>query len=255
MRGRLIAEFGVVLVLGLAGCTGSPDSGAVPQPAPKVQPAPADTATAASTGTVQSALMPLVLKPTRPQYFYTPRSFAIDPHREPWTPWDKVRPPLMVPEGCTNLALKKPVTASDDYIIVGDLPLVTDGDTGSSYDWHLELGPGLQWIQIDLGQEACIYAVALFRCAEGQVAYYDVVIQISDDPKFAKNVKTVFNNDYDNSAGLGVGKDMEYVDDWKGRAIPVDGVTGRYVRLWSNGGDLHDTNEYAEVEVYGKPSE
>ena len=40
------------------------------------------------------------------------------------------------------------------------------------------------------------------------------VVQVSDDPEFAKGVTTIFNNDADGSTGLGKGTDREYVEFW-----------------------------------------
>lgn len=43
-----------------------------------------------------------------------------------------------------------------------------------------------------------------------------------------------------------------WVDTNHGHAIHVSGIRGRYVRLWSNGRNIDDTNQWIEVEVYGK---
>jgi len=65
-------------------------------------------------------------------------------------------PEFMVPVGTTNLALGKKVTASDSDPVVGTLDLVTDGDKGGDEGSWVELGPGKQWVQIDLAEEANI---------------------------------------------------------------------------------------------------
>lgn len=55
----------------------------------------------------------------------------------------RVSPPkLLVPPGTTNLALRKPVTASST-VTVGSLSMVTDGDkSGYEGEWvELEAGP------------------------------------------------------------------------------------------------------------------
>jgi len=45
-----------------------------------------------------------------------------------------------------------------------------------------------------------IYALVVWHYhAEGRV-YHDLVVQVADDPDLIENVKTVFNNDFDNSA-------------------------------------------------------
>ena len=88
--------------------------------------------------------------------------------------------------------------------------------------------------------------------------YHDVVVQVADDPDFIENVKTVFNNDFDNSSGLGVGQQLEYIDDHRGKLIDTrnkkgEPVAARYVRLYSRGNTSTDLNHYVEVEVYGRP--
>lgn len=68
-------------------------------------------------------------------------------------------------------------------------------------------------------------------------------------PNFTSGVTTVFNNDRDNSAGLGVGSDQEYAETAGGKSIPVDGVSARYVRLYTSGSSANIYNHYVEVEV------
>ena len=52
---------------------------------------------------------------------------------------------------------------------------------------------------------------------------------------FITNVHTVFNNDHDNSSGLGLGEYKEYWENYEGKLFAAQGVTGRYVRLYSDG--------------------
>ena len=59
---------------------------------------------------------------------------------------------------------------------------------------------------------------------------HDVILQVSDDPEFKSGVTTLFNNDVDNSSGLGVGTDREYFEMQFGRVVPAKGVKARYVR-------------------------
>lgn len=166
---------------------------------------------------------------------------------------DKGRARVFVPEGSVNLALKKKVTGSDEEPIIGDLAMVTDGDKEAVDGSFVELGPGLQYVQIDLGQKSKIYAVAVWHYHQEVRVYHDVVIRIADDADFIAGVTTVFNNDYDNSARFGVGKDKPYIEDYRSKLISVKGVEGRYVRLYSNGSTSGSANHYIEVEVYGKP--
>ncbi len=167
---------------------------------------------------------------------------------------EKARPPFPVPKGTTNLALGKPVTSSDPMPIIGELKHVTDADKEGTDGSYVELGPGIQWVQIDLRKPCHIYAILVWHYhAQGRV-YHDVVLQVADDPDFIENVRTIYNNDFDNSAGLGVGKDLEYIEDYRGRLIDAGAVKARYVRLYSNGNTSNDQNHYVEVEVHGKPA-
>lgn len=161
-------------------------------------------------------------------------------------------PSVKIPKGCTNLAAGKTVTASDKNPIVGEPAYLTDGDKDGDEGYEVELAPGLQWIQIDLGEAADIFAIALWHYHRQKRVYHDVVIQVSDDPAFKKDVKTVFNNDFDNSAKLGKGEDKVYIETHAGKIIPVNGVHGRYVRFYSRGNTSDSGNHYIEAEVYGK---
>ena len=81
----------------------------------------------------------------------------------------------------------------------------------------------------------------------------DAVVRVADDPDFITGVQTLFNNDVDNSSGLGVGKDLSYIETAEGKLVDGKGVEARYVRLYSNGSSANALNHYVEVEVFGKP--
>lgn len=173
------------------------------------------------------------------------------PHLEPLnTP----APKIMVPEGVTNVAAGLEVTSSDDFPIIGDLELITDGDKESEEGYYVELFDGLQWVQIDLGAENEIYAVAMWHFHTQRRAYHDVIVQLSDDPDFEEGVVTIFNNDHDNSSGLGKGADNAYIETNKGKVVPAGGKKARYIRLYSQGNTSNEMNHYCEVEVFGRPS-
>ena len=162
---------------------------------------------------------------------------------------------VMVPEGTVNLSKDKPVTSSDAWPLIGDLAFVTDGEKGAEDGYFVELGPGTQWVQIDLERACAIHAIALWHFHSQERVYHDVIVQVSDDPEFITGVTTVFNNDHDNSSGGGLGKDPSYLETNAGRVIPVSGIKARYVRLSSRGNTANDLNHYTEVEVHGLPVE
>ena len=187
--------------------------------------------------------VPLVTKLPDPLFVGTPVPITI-PNLEPET---KKWPDFQVPAGTVNLAISNKVTASDSDPVVGTLDLVTDGDKAGDEGSWVELGQGKQWVQIDLNKEADIYAVVVWHFHSQARVYRDVVVQVSDDPTFSKDVTTI----YDNSAA---GKDRPYVETYFGKLIDAKGVKGRYVRLYSNGNTTNKMNHYIEVEVFGKPA-
>src|SRR5882724_511124 len=174
------------------------------------------------------------------------------PNLEP-TPPEK-RPDFLVPAGTTNLARGKKVISSDTDPVTGTIDLVTDGDKAGDEGSWVELAPGKQWVQIDLEKSANIYAILVWHYHSQARVYLDVVVQVSDDPEFAKDVTTVFNADAQNELGLGAGKDLAYIESYEGKLIDAKGVKGRYVRLYSKGNTTNKLNHYIEVEVFGKPA-
>lgn len=166
----------------------------------------------------------------------------------------KKRLTFKIPKDATNVALHKKVTSSDPLPIIGTLDLVTDGDTDGSDGSYVELSPGKQWVQIDLGADYKIWKLLVWHFHKQTAVYFDVVVQISDDPEFKKDVTTVFNNDIDDELKLGAGKDKDYVETNHGRLIDGKGTKGRYVRLWSKGNSANEMNHYIEVSVYGSPA-
>jgi hypothetical protein len=192
-------------------------------------------------------MVKLVLELPKPLFAGTPKDVKT-PNLERTT----VVPEIMIPVGTVNIAAAKDVTSSDDFPVIGELSYITDGDKDGADGSYVELGPGVQWVQIDLGGKKTIYAVALWHYHAQGRAYRDVVVQIADDADFVENVQTLFNNDHDNSAGLGIGKDKEYVETNGGKLIDAKGVQGKYIRLYSNGSTGSDMNHFIEVEVFGK---
>jgi len=205
---------------------------------------------AAIQGQNSGDLVPIPLVLPKPQFVGTPENLSGVENLE--KPLGKARPPFYAPAGTTNIALNKPVTGSEEDPIMGALEMVVDGDKEASDGSVIELGPFKQWVQIDLGQTSDIYAVVVWHYHKTPRVYFDVVVQVSDDPSFEKDVTTVFNNDINNSLELGAGADPHYVETAEGRLVDAKGVRGRYVRLYSQGNNQNDYSNYVEVEVFGK---
>jgi hypothetical protein len=213
---------------------------------PEQKPAQAEVKPAASA----EGLVPLAIVLPKPMFAGTPQNLNV-PNLE--KPLGKPRPAFLAPAGAENVALKKPVTSSDAAPIIGDIPMITDGDKEAADGSFVELGPMQQNVTIDLGAKYEIYAVLLWHYHKQARIYFDVVVQVADDADFVTNVKTVFNNDNDNTSGMGVGTDMNYIETAEGKLIDAKGAQGRYVRLYSNGNNNNELNHYIEVEVWGKP--
>lgn len=228
-----------------------------PTPAPTATPSPtpAPTPTAAPTPEPAKPAAPagptVKIKPKFPEPLFAGTPLPQDnppPNLEkPGKPTTEVD----LPEGCTLLSAKAPVKSSDENPFSGTVDLVTDSEHDGSDGNFVELAPAKQWVQLDLGAEKEIWGVWVWHFHKQAVIYKGVVVGISNDPEF-KNPTIIYNNDFDNSVGFGVGKDASYVETNHGRFMAANGAKGRYVRLYSNGRYIDEMNHYIEVEVYGK---
>ncbi|MDO8596807.1 MAG: hypothetical protein Q7R45_09305 [Sulfuricaulis sp.] len=180
----------------------------------------------------------------------TPEDLPAGPNIEP--PSDKAPPPIQVPKGVKNVAAGKPVTSSVPPFL-GELSQITDGKKEPFDDDAVEFKKGVQWVQVDLGQSFAIYAVAMWHDHRYVQAMHDVIVQVSDDPEFKSGVTTLYNNDVDNSSGVGVGTDREYFEMEFGRVAPAKGVKARYVRAYTKGSSQSALNCWQEIETYALP--
>jgi hypothetical protein len=167
------------------------------------------------------------------------------------------REDFIVPEGLENLALYKEVTAGVDEPNLGDLDQVTDGIKKSGDFDFVEMGEGAHWIRIDLAEVRTVYAIAIWHFYKNATIYNDVIVQVADDPDFTKNVRTLFNNDHDNSAKLGKGADGAFYTRWWGELVDARGPDGkgtraRYVRIHTSEGMEGEWVRFVEVDVYGR---
>ena len=193
----------------------------------------------------------LKLQLPKPMFIGTPRNIKT-PNLEVVT--GKPRGPFFVPKGTKLISLKKAVISSDTQPVIGELSFITDGEKSGEDGYFVELGPGQQWVRIDLGASFTLSAILVWHYHSQARVYRDVVVQTSDDKDFLKGVVTIFNNDHDNTLGLGIGRDKEYIETNEGRLFDAKGVKGRYIKLTSSGNTSNDMNHYVEVEVYGQPA-
>ena len=202
-------------------------------------------------GAGRSQWVPVEIELPRPLFVGTPQNNRV-PNLE--KPRGRARPPFLAPPGTTNVARNKPVASSENDPLIGTLDMVTDGDKEAADGSFVELGPGVQHVTIDLEAEHEIYGVLVWHYHQQPRVYFDVVVQVSNDPTFERgSVRTLFNNDIDNSTGLSRGRDRHYTETNEGKLIDAQGVRARYVRLFTNGNTSDELNHYIEIEVYGRP--
>jgi hypothetical protein len=194
----------------------------------------------------------LKLQLPKPMFIGTPRNIT-SANLERVT--GKSRGPFFVPAGTKLVSLNRPVIASDMQPVIGEVGYVTDGEKSGEDGYFVEFGPGKQYVQIDLKTPSELQAILVWHYHSQARVYRDVIIQVSDDKDFIAGVTIIFNNDHDNSSGLGIGKDKEYIETSEGRLFDPRGVKARYIRLWSKGNTSNDMNHYVEVEVYATPAQ
>jgi hypothetical protein len=196
------------------------------------------------------ALTPLILKLPSPAEKGTPKDIPLGSNVEPLS--TNARPPMLVPAGLTNLAPGATVTCSDRNAGPDMLAKLADGEKEPADQNIVSLRKGLQWVQLDFGSPKDLFAVVIWHAYKADLIYHDVIVRVADDPDFMQNVRTLFNNDQANTAGLGAGADREYFESNEGKLINTKGARARCIRFYSKGSTDGALNEYTEIEVYGR---
>ena len=197
------------------------------------------------------SLVPLKLALPAPAFVGTPQNIPVGSDVEPMS--TKPRPPFLVPPDVRNLAPGSKITCSDTNKTADALAKLTDGDKRATDSSVVNIRKGSQFVQFDLGSHCELFAIVIWHAHDTPKVYHDVIVQLSDNPSFNGNVRTLFNNDKDDSSDRGVGTDREYFETYEGKLIDAKGTGARYVRTYSRGSTESALNEYTEVEIYGKP--
>lgn len=208
-------------------------------------------AQAAAKAPAGDKLVPLPIQLPKPMFEGTPQNITVPNLQKPL---GRAREPFLAPAGVTNVAKGKKVTSSDMEPVIGELDQVTDGDKKGADGSFVELGPAVQHVTIDLGAMHEVFAILFWHFHKTPRVYLDTIVQVADDAEFTKNVRTLFNNDHDNTSKLGAGKDMNFVETSEGKLIDAKGSRARAVRLYSRGSTANELNHYVEVEVFGRPA-
>jgi hypothetical protein len=194
----------------------------------------------------------LTLQLPAPTLKGTPEQLPTGPNIEANS--DKAPAAMQIAKGSKNVAFGKKVTTSVKPFSETQPDAITDGKK-EAFDYDtVEMKKGTQWIQVDLGGSFTIQAIAMWHDHRYIQVMHDVIVQVSDDPEFKTGVTTIFNNDTDNSSGLGVGTDREYFERHFGRVFDGKVAKGRYVRGYTKGSHLSALNCWQEIEVYAVPA-
>ena len=160
--------------------------------------------------------------------------------------------PFMIDSEVMNLALYKPVNASDKPVS-GELEQLTD-DIKTSGEFDFVGGPA--WVQVDLEEAISIHAIVVWHHYKNADIFDDVIVCVSDDEDFSRNVITLYNNDHDNSSGIGMGVDSAYISSVWGNIIDArdqsyTGTTARFIRVYTNRNVDGTVPRYLEIAAYG----
>lgn len=110
------------------------------------------------------------------------------------------------------------------------------------------------YAQFDLGKRYDISSIKMWRYWADSRNYAPTAIVVSDSSNAkwtAENATVIYSSDKDNIYGFGAGTDEGYAETAAGKEFPCS-VTGRYVRIYSNGSNVNSGNHLVEFEVYGE---
>ena len=152
--------------------------------------------------------------------------------------------------GMRNVAIGRPVSQTGDAGYDSGSSLATDGNMRNGA-WNI--GPKATWRhrQLDIGGPWAIDSLRVWHelSDSRRIRYKDVVMRLSTTADFSSDVTTVFNNDLDNSLGLGAGTDGEYDETESGKIVHFPQTRARYIRLHTFGNNYDDQNRLLEVMV------
>ena len=128
--------------------------------------------------------------------------------------------------------------------------LATDGNMRNGA-WNIGPKATSRYRQVDIGGPWPIDSLRVWHelSDSRRIRYKDVVFRISTTADFSSDVTTVFNNDLDNSLGLGAGTDGEYDETESGKIVHFPQTRARYIRLHTFGNNHDDQNRLLEVMV------
>lgn len=139
---------------------------------------------------------------------------------------------------------------------VSNVAYLTDGSTTSGTTIVGNTGYPIANVQLDFGSFKDVSMFKMFFQASSHLyTYKDLAIQVPETADFY-NAFTIYNNDEDNSIGLGYGEDEEFIATPKGTTIMMAPKKARYVHFGVGGYESGDgaaspLTYIKELEVYG----
>jgi len=77
---------------------------------------------------------------------------------------------------------------------------------------------------MDLGSPSEIFALVIWHAHNTAKVYHKSSCRLPMTRTSLRNVRTIFNNDSQNTSGFGVGTDREYFETYEGKLINAKGV-------------------------------
>lgn len=170
-----------------------------------------------------------------------------------------------IPDGGTNLALNKPVTAlwtADGTNAANStarpVRMAVDGNKTDGAGNYAEFGSdnsgASAYLQVDLEEVKSVSGINLYRYWQDNRTYRGTVIELSETADFDGVVYQVYNSDAAGTLhGRGRGSDSTYAETSGGLHLTLTApVNARYVRVYMCGSSSGNTNHINELEVLGR---
>lgn len=135
-------------------------------------------------------------------------------------------------------------TSSTSSAVAGELAKITNGDNNSWCDLG---GSGPHEVTVDLGVVKTLRQIKVWGLFHNTRMYSDRIVRISEN---GSDWYTIFNNDSDNSAGVGIGTHSEYIETQDGKVFTIPDINAQYIQVWSGDDNLGGNATLVEIEAF-----
>ena len=101
----------------------------------------------------ESKLVPIKLELPKPMFIGTPQNLKVKNLQKPL---GKPRPAFLAPVGTKNIALGKPIYSSDDFPVIGEIEMITDGDKNADEGSFVDVD-GDRWNTDEYGDRSYMW--------------------------------------------------------------------------------------------------